>query len=263
MKTSIIAATVAVFSLTSASQAAVIFTDTFDSGTGAWFKAGTENTLGNSSGQLSWSGGTTGTTDAIRQVIGRAMAAQTLTVGQTIRLSFDVTQTVETSSPGNILRVGLYNVANPPTADAWSTSGALVGAYSGYTSFVRDSAVDQQAREETGTDTNATSTGPTIAGTNITTSGNGQSFNIVLNTQYQAVFDVTLTSFTQVNTLLTLSNGYSVAGQTSVVNNGFDMVVLRSIAPVLFDNIQVSVIPEPSTALLGGLGMLALLRRRR
>jgi PEP-CTERM motif len=30
-----------------------------------------------------------------------------------------------------------------------------------------------------------------------------------------------------------------------------------------FDEIQVNVIPEPSTALLGGLGMLALLRRRR
>lgn len=31
----------------------------------------------------------------------------------------------------------------------------------------------------------------------------------------------------------------------------------------IYDNLQLSVIPEPSAALLGGLGMLALLRRRR
>jgi hypothetical protein len=32
---------------------------------------------------------------------------------------------------------------------------------------------------------------------------------------------------------------------------------------VLIDSISYSVIPEPSSALLGGIGMLALLRRRR
>ena len=254
--------------LSASAHATVIFTDTFDSGTGAWYRAGTVNTLSNSSGQLAWSGsvgsGGGGDYDAVREVIGRAMTAQTLTMGQTLRLTFDYTQTVATA--GDILRVGFYNVGTPPTADGWSTSGTTIGAFSGYTTFVRDdNATGNLARSETATDTTATSTGPTMAATaNITSPTNTQKIDIAVNTTYQAVFDVTLTSATQVNTLFTLSNGFSVAGQTSTVYNGFDMVVLRTVNPALFDNIQVSVIPEPGSALLGGLGMLlALLRRRR
>lgn len=252
--------------LTATSQAAIVFTDTFDSGTGAWYKAGTANTLSNNgSGQLSWSSGT-GANDAVRQVIGRAMTTQTLTVGQTLRLTFDYTQT--TATVGDLVRVGFYNVAAPPTADGWSHPSANVGAFTGYTTFVRDaSASGNLARSETATDTNTELTGPTmaVAGTftNITSPANTQNIDIVANTQYQAVFDVTLTSATQVNTLFTLSNGFSVAGQTNTVYNGFDTVVLRTINSALFDNVQVEVIPEPSAALLGGLGMLALLRRRR
>lgn len=245
--------------LTATSHAAVIFTDTFDSGTGAWYKAGTGNTLANSgSGQLSWSP----IPSNVSEVIGRAMAAQTLTVGQTIRLTFDYTQTSTTAS--DILRVGFYNVGTPPAADGWSTTGTLVGAFSGYTTFVRDnSATGNVARSETGTDTTSNTDGPTMGGTTITSPSNTQNLDIVLNTPYQAVFDVTLTSASQVNTLFTLSNGFSVAGQTSTVYNGFDTVVLRTVNSALFDNVQVSVIPEPSIALLGGLGLLMVLRRRR
>lgn len=245
--------------LTATSHAAVIFTDTFASGTGAWYKAGTANTLANSgSGQLSW----TSSASNVNEVIGRAMAAQTLTVGQTIRLTFDYTQTSATAS--DILRVGFYNVDTPPAADAWSTTGTLVGAFSGYTTFVRDnSATGNVARFDTGTDTTAITDGLTITGTAITSPTNTQNLNIALNTPYQAVFNVTLTSATQVNTLFTLSNGFSVAGQTSTVYNGFDTVVLRTVNSALFDNVQVEVIPEPSTTLLGGLGLLVLMRRRR
>jgi hypothetical protein len=255
--------------LNATSQSAVIFTDTFASGTGSWFRASNVNTLANNgSGQLSWSSsnGLGSPNDGVAQVIGRSMAAQTLTVGQTIRLTFDYTQT--TATAGDILRAGFYNVATPPTADAWSTSGTLVGAFSGYTTFVRDaSATGNIARSESTTDTNAVTTGPTMAVTgtfaNITSPANIQNIDIAVNTQYQAVFDVTLTSLTQVNTLFTLSNGFSVAGQTNTVYNGFDTVVLRTVNSALFDNIKVEVIPEPRAALLGGLGLLALLRRRR
>jgi len=254
-------AALSLMALSTTSHAVVIFNDTFGSGTGSWYKAGTENTLANSSGQLSWSGGFGGTNDAIRQVIGRSMAAQTLTVGQTIRLTFDYTQT--SADTDQLFRVGLFNSATPPAADAWSTTGTLVGAYTGYYSFIRDNAVDNQARTESATDTNTTATGPTnTVTTAITTSSLATSTNLLQSTQYSAVFEVTLTTASQMNTVFTM-NGYSVTGQTSTIYNGFDTVVLRSVRPVMFDNIQVEVIPEPSTALLGGLGLLLLLRRRR
>jgi hypothetical protein len=262
----LVAAGLTVFS--ASSHATVIFTDTFGSGTGSWFRASNVNTLvNNGSGQLSWSSsnGLGSPNDGVAQVIGRSMAAQTLTVGQTIRLTFDYTQT--TATAGDILRVGFYNVATPPTADAWSTSGTLVGAFSGYTTFVRDaSGSGNVARSESASDTNLVTTGPTTAfagAVTITSPANAQTLDIMVNTQYQAVFDVTLTTASQINTLFTLSNGFSVAGQTSTVYNGFDMVALRTINSALFDNIQVEVIPEPGAALLGGLGLLALLRRRR
>jgi hypothetical protein len=237
-----------------AARAQVIFTDTFDSGTGSWFRASNVNTLANNvSGQLAWSSsnGVGAPNDGVAQVIGRSMAAQTLAVGQTIRLTFDYTQTTTTVSP-DIFRVGFYNVATPPTADGWSTTGTLVGAFTGYTTFVRDAnASGNFARSESATDNNLVTTGPTmgVAGTfaDITSPANTQNIDIVANTTYQAVFEVTLTSASQINTLFTLSNGFSVAGQTSTVYNGFDMVALRSINSALFDNIKVEVLPDLTT----------------
>lgn len=254
--------------LTATSHAAIVFTDTFDSGTGAWYRAGTVNTLTNTSQQLSWTTSAGGTTDAIRLTIGRAFPTTSLAVGQTLRLSFDVTQSGTTSL--NILRVGLYDVATPITADDWSV-GSNVGAFAGYVSFIRDnSLLANPARYDAGTDTNNTTTGPTMAGTGI--GSVVTQYDILQSTTYQGVFDITRTSPTQMDTLFTLSSGitthFSVSGTTSSIVNSFDTALLRvdptlTNATALFDNIQLEVIPEPSAALLGSLGLLALLRRRR
>lgn len=254
--------------LTTTSQGTVIFTDTFDSGTGSWFKAGTENTLSNSSGQLSWSSGNTGTTDAIRQVIGRNFGTQTLNVGETIRLTLDYTQ--DSATTGNLLRVGLYDVGTQITGDGWSTSETLIGTFAGYTGFIRDSATTSTIRTDSGTDTSATNTGPTIAGTQLTTiAGTGTTFDILASTQYKVIFELTRTSATQMDAIYRLASfdglttHQNITGSTTIVQGDFDTVVLRSIVPSLFDNVQLEIIPEPSAALLGGLGLLALLRRRR
>jgi MYXO-CTERM domain-containing protein len=60
-------------------------------------------------------------------------------------------------------------------------------------------------------------------------------------------------------------DGNTVATDTFTWDASDDMkiVIAGAVDGTLVDNIQVSTIPEPSAALLGGLGLLALLRRRR
>ena len=92
-------------------HAQVIFTDTFDSGTGNWYQSGTAGTLTTSDNQLSWlRGGQT------RETIGRSFSAQSIGVGESIRLTFDFKQNASVG----ILRAGLYNVGTPIAAGNWA-----------------------------------------------------------------------------------------------------------------------------------------------
>ena len=235
--------------LAATSHATIIFTDTFDSGTGGWYKAGTENTLANDSGQLSWSG-KTGPNDAIREVIGKSFPTQTLAVGETIRLTFDYTQNASTT--GNIFRVGFYDVATPIAADGWGTGGTLVGAFSGYNGFIRDDSSNANTiRTESGTANNQVTTGPSIGGTQLATiSGHTTQFDIVQDTQYKVIFELTRSSSDQMDAVFKLTSfdglttHQNITGSTSIVQDDFNTVVLRSVVPVLFDNIQVEVISD-------------------
>ncbi len=85
------------------------------------------------------------------------------------------------------------------------------------------------------------------------TNGTGSAFNGITNgAKVDFYIDTVLQSSTAV-TLATTGSGYLTFKQ--------DQWDGWSIGHV--DNLSVSIIPEPSAALLGGLGMLALLRRRR
>lgn len=258
----------------SGAQAAVVFTDTFASGTGSWFTGGNTGTLSNSSGQLSWS--TTGTNNDTFS-IGRSFTSQTVEVGETIRLTMNYTQNAATAS--DIIRVGLYDVTNTIAANQWSTTGSGVGAFSGYYGFIRDNGTTSQLRRESVTDTSAVANGPTVnTSINALTSltGTSTTFDIVQSTSYRIVFELTRTSSTVMSAsyMLTSADGLTIHQDITGVHDStiaplaanftsFDSVVIRPNGPILVDNIEVSVIPEPSTALLGGLGILALLRRRR
>jgi len=52
-------------------------------------------------------------------------------------------------------------------------------------------------------------------------------------------------------------------GLTFGANDGFINMEAAGNVNGFFDNLSVQAIPEPSAALLGGLGLLAMLRRRR
>jgi hypothetical protein len=255
--------------VTSSSHSAVIFTDAFASGTGDWYTGGSTGTLANSSGQLSW---TPSAVNDVTRTVGRSFTPQTLAVGETIRISFDYTQNAATAS--DIIRVGLYDVANPISANEWSTAGTTVGGFAGYYGFFRDNDFSNPnlLRTDSGTDTTSLANGPTMsvaAATFSTIAGQTTTFNIVQSTQYQAVYELTRTSSTVMSSVFKLSSGVTthqlMTGSTlsGVFGSSFDTVVIRPNGPILLDNIQVSVIPEPSAALIGGLGLIALLRRRR
>ena len=70
-------------------HASVIFGDTFDAGTGAWYTGGTVGELTNSSQQLSWNITNTTTVNGMRQVIGRSFPKQSIAVGESIEFTFD------------------------------------------------------------------------------------------------------------------------------------------------------------------------------
>jgi fibronectin-binding autotransporter adhesin len=227
--------------------------DTFAAGTGKWFKGvtGTSGTLTNDAGRLRWS---EGNGSNMAEVIGRSFDPQTLTVGQTMRLTFDFTWT---SSGGDILRAGLFNVTNPIASDNWSNAGGI-GAWNGYYTFVRDaSGSGNVARRESNSAASAT-VGPTNGAsgtfTVITSPANTTNFNINDNATviYQGTFEVTYVSPTQVDTLFTLKEGettrFSVTGTTSTIYNTFNTVVFKTGASgptAYFDNVKVEI---PSAA---------------
>ncbi len=277
-KSALAAATLAL--LTATSHATVIFTDDFTAaGTGNWYIGSTVNqggnsTIANTSNQLQFTVGGAQNKD---EILGRSFSEQTLAVGQTIRLTFDFRQTSTTA----ILRAGFADrTASAITSDGWAytTSGTGSGSYSGYYSFVRDaSAAGNSARKDTLTAfTNVDASGAPTAGAtgiNFPTPGTSDTTTFNINDDgsvtYQGLFEITRTSLTQVDTLFTLKSGitthFFIDGRdTSGTLNVFDTALLRADSgTAFFDNVQVSVVPEPSAALLGGLGLLALLRRRR
>ena len=234
-----------------AAQANVIFTDTFDDETtGAWYSGGDLGTLTamDTGEQLSW---TPDDATGMRQVIGRSFSTQSLGVGDWIEFTFDYTRTA-----GNlgILRVGLFHLEDPIAANDWANDSD--NAWSGYYTFIRDNGTNvarvynQDGMAVPGSDAPGALNGPTFAGTNMTvTEGGGANTSVALNTQYQGSYRVTRTE-TGIETLFTFSDGattlYSVAANTTTTWPDFNTVAIRvSEGTVLFDNMRVTVVPEP------------------
>jgi hypothetical protein len=255
----------------SSADGTVIFQETFDSGTGAWYKAGTNGTLSNASGALSWSENGGG----ITEVIGRSIPTTTLAVGEMLRLTYSYTP----AAANNIIRTGLYTLNGIISQNGWGyDSTALTGGYSGYNSFFRvNSTGDQAARSDSGTLTTGTANtanGPLQGGTSLSTvSGASNTFTVTAGTTYTVSYELQRTASGDITTIYTLNNGSSnvlqVAGSsTGVTNFTFNAVTLRQTDGLaIYDNITLEVlpIPEPSVPSLAGVALtgLAFSRRRK
>ena len=229
------------------------FTDTFDTDTGAWFKAAPNagDLLAVTSGQLQWKE----TGAQMSEEIGRSFPELALSVGQKLRLSFDYRQSGSTTN--NILRAGLYRFAKPVAADNWAGANAI-GAWKGYGTFVRDdSTTTHVARVDSGAST-STSTGPNNDNGSVDIGSKSTRFNLNDNgtVTYQVVFQASYISTTRMDTLLTVSSTsggtttthFSIPGSqtTGTIHSTFNTVVLRhaggSGMPAYFDNITLDLI---------------------
>ncbi len=246
-----------------APAATLIFEDDFASGTAGWYSGGTSGTISNPVGTLSWNP----TVAVAPAVIARQFAVTSLAVGETMRLSFSWTPQ---SGGSGITRVGLFNVARAITGDGWNAatgSGGIGGSAAGYFSFFRDdSGTANGARYESGSVSTSTDLDAgTELGSIVT------QYDFASGTVYTVVFDVTLTSLTEIKTLLTVSSAgttrMSVSGthSGSGIVSGFNTVGIRANENTTsrFDDVKLEVIPEPSSALLAALGPVALAVRRR
>jgi hypothetical protein len=74
--------------------------------------------------------------------------------------------------------------------------------------------------------------------------------------------NLTAGEFKDFSVSFTALEGETYIGQNLAVLMGIGLLGTNT-AAVEFDNVRLTAIPEPSAALLGGLGLLALLRRRR
>lgn len=254
----------AIAALPSVSFGSVIFNDTFDSGTGGWYRAGTSGILGNSSQKLSWAEDGSG----MHEVIGRPFAPTTVAVGETLRLTYTFTTT---STLPTIIRVGLYDFANTISAPGWATGSASIGgSYDGYNSFLRvnNSTEGNAARSDTGTILdNDAGKGPLQAGTNYST--NTSPYNLAASTAYVLTYEITRTAENSITTVFTLGDGSSVLQQVGGAYDSassfiFDTVTLRNTSgTLLYDDINLEVIPEPSTLALAAVALSGIAMRRR
>ena len=99
----------------------------------------------------------------------------------------------------------------------------------------------------------------------VSSTASGSTYATLGTSAFSAEFSITRTG----PSAYTLSSNVNGAIRTATMTSGwndYNAIFIRNggiAADFLVDNVSVTLVPEPATALLGGLGMLGLLRRRR
>jgi hypothetical protein len=281
-----VAALVAMLS-SSGLQAAVLLNDTFSdneratqslTGSAEWAfsNSGALNTNASSSastGAMVYTA-TTSSAQSATAYFAASGSPVSLADGESITLTFDFSF----SSIVNVdqgLRFGIFNSNGTRFASGFSgtlqpfSNASVNGPTTGYLAYVNPGATSgtstYSVREEfTGGATPFSSTG--TVGTNNTAAYLGLS----ANTTYSAVFSITRSGANAV--LSSTINGVTQSGTDTGASAGFSYdeisiftgsAVVPTSGTFTIDNVNVTVIPEPSAAMLGALGVIGLLRRRR
>jgi len=245
---------------------AVGIDDTFDSSEG-WFGDPNETVSG---GVL---------VNALVDPTFKTMARSTnstlsLAVGETLSLSFDINR--DANITAGMMRVYLLenNTATSPHYGFYTGFGASTTSTIGYDNDSASSGGYLQTTYGTGDSSAAVA----VTGSGFTTieftinrvDADTLSFNLLQDSTSlasmtrnfdgvdQPIADL-FTNFNRIYIGWTDSVPEPVGGWTDPANIGADGVS----ASFYLDNVKLEVIPEPSAALLGSLGLLALLRRRR
>ncbi len=253
-------------------HAGVIFNDTFTSGTAAdagYYRFGTTaTTLATDGTELDFNYNVSGTTSSRSGVI-KSFSDQTLAVGDSITFSFTINSRTLANSENNAFRWAIGNLGNPSavtgapvTADLASASPFASGSREMYQFSASTGAAAGWGQFQTGS-TSPVHTGGTntaITGftgpASIATSGVG-SINLTIGKTVTG-YSITQSAF-GVDSSGTLTTGTDIFNTIAFSMNN------AGAYSVALDNIQVSVVPEPTTfaMMLGGLGALILMRRRR
>jgi hypothetical protein len=254
---------------TALAGASVIFNDT--TGFDNWYKGSTANGTLTKGENLTWveSGGNG------QEVIGRAFTATTLAADETMRLTFDYTAAI--ASPV-IIRAGFFNISGSVAANGWAgtstTVGSTLGTYAGYYGLLQDSATLDGAARRDGNVSLGYNTVPTAATGGLVNFGSSflnSDFSNDGTKTYQAVLELTRNSATAMAVSFALYDGATKISEVTGSRDNADIVT--SFNSVFFrdtngvqatlDNIQVSVIPEPATIGMLGLGALIVMLIRR
>lgn len=192
----------------------------------------------------------------------------TLAVGETISLNFDFTLSSIVNS-ADAFRFALLSSHGTRMPSGFSGSNqafsnsAVFGASDGYQAWINPGGTSFQLREEFVSVVPTPFSGSAQIGTTNTTS-----LGLAANTNYSANISVTrsATGALVSSTINGVTNSFlDTSGKFEFDSVSFftSTAAVPTSGTLTVDNVNVSVIPEPSAALLGGLGALALLRRRR
>ncbi len=276
------------FALTAATAHAVtVLTDNFTDGnrtaSPAWYLSGAAPTSASvTSGANSIAGSNSlffDSSNTFQGLTANFTAAGTggsgaLAVGESYILTLDL-RMVSASNVANGMRIGLGNSAgNPFTADGTPAAGSVAaqshfGYYAGFgtgttTSLIvnQDTGGGNNPGFTSGSDTS--SLGSVATGVALT---NGNNRSILFEVERTSTTDALITAsyFSTTGSTGTPAATFSFTDTTGAYFN-FNQVTIMSggvTQDFTFDNVVLTHVPEPSAALLGSLGVLALLRRRR
>ena len=187
-------------------------------------------------------------TGTFRGMIGTMGSSASLLIGETLTLTLDGRYYESPANNSGGLRFGFINSSS---LDNNFYVQAGTGGNTGMVMY-RDGIGDNSPGGGTGiTALTSTASGPTYAS--------------LATDPFSAFFSITRTAASEYSIVASI-NGSTRTTTSAIGWDSYNAIFIRNgsiSSDFLVDNVSVSLIPEPSAALLGAVGLLGLLRRRR